>query len=297
MSSTALVIQCFIKADTLHDLCDSLLRCDGTETIDLIFWLDSPLGSRSEARFTPLHAEVCATLDRFVAMHSGRFRSVSRHQNLSNLGTCATCRAALDHAFSLHPFAIFAEDDIIFARDAFAWFGDIRRLGLLDEPRHWAIAGESVFFNARDEVLPEGWPAAMARLAAEEGLTGHYVTHNFIPSTCFATTAAHWRHFGATRGQPLGDVDLCTLCRDEDGWCIFPVVPRVKDLGMLHHNGYSVLIHTRDGVKERKNTYLMSDDLLPCGQPAATALTLYAGHSGRLYTLSTLLKSLPGGQR
>lgn len=295
MSPTALVIQCFLKADTLHDLCESLLRCDGTGMIDLVFWLDSPLGSRSEVRFTPLHAEVRATLDRFVLAHAGRFRSVSRHQNPSNLGTCATCRTALDHAFALHPFVVFAEDDVVFARDAFAWFDDIRRQGLLDDPRHWAIAGESVFFNARDKALPEEWPRAMRQLAADEGLAGFYVTHNFVPSTCFATTDAHWRRFGATRGQPLGDVDLCALCRDEDGWCVFPVVPRVKDIGMLHDNGYSVLIHTRDGVQERKNTYLMSDDLLPPGHPAPAGLTLYGGNAGRLFTLSTLIETPPGG--
>ena len=293
MSSTALVIQCFAKADTLGDLCDSLLRCDNIAGLDLIFWLDSPLASRSEARFTPLHAEVCATLDRFVAAHEARFRSVSRRQNPANLGTCATCRAALDHAFALHPFVVFAEDDVVFARDAFSWFDAIRRLGLLDDPRHWAIAGESVFFNARDKTLPEGWPAAMQHLAAGEGLAAHYVTHNFIPSTCFATTAAHWRRFGVTRGQPLGDVDLCTLCREEDGWCVFPVVPRVKDTGMLHENGYSVLIHTRDGVRERKNTYLMSDALLAPNQPGLAGLTPYAGNAGRLFTLSTLLETPP----
>ena len=295
MSSTALVVQCFLKADTLRGLCESLLRCDGIAAVDLIFWLDSPLGSRSEARFTPLHAEVCATLDRFVAEHAGRFRSVSRHQNPANLGPCATCRAALDHAFARHPFVVFAEDDVVLARDAFAWFGDIRRQGLLDDPRHWAIAGESVFFNARDKPVPDGWPDAMRRLAADEGLVAHHGPHNFIPSTCFATTDAHWRRFGAVRGQRHGDVDLCTLCRDEGGWCVFPVVPRVKDVGMLHDSGHSVLIHTRDGVQERKNTYLMSDDLLAPGQPAPAAPTLYAGSAGRLFTLSALLESPPAG--
>ena len=295
MSSTALVIQCFLKADTLRDLCHSLLRCDGIEALDLVFWLDSPLGSRSEARFAPLHAEVCATLDRFAAAHAARFRSVSRHQNPSNLGTCATCRAALDHAFALHPFVVFAEDDVIFARDAFAWFGAILRQGLLDDPRHWAIAGESVFFDARDKPLPEGWPAAMACLAGEEGLAGHYVIHNFIPSTCFATTAAHWHRFGATRGQHYGDEDLCARCRDEDGWCVLPVVPRVKDVGMLHDLGHSVLIHTRDGVQERKNTYLMSDDILPPDRAAPDALTPYGGNVGRLFTFSTLIETPPGG--
>lgn len=293
MSSTALVIQCFAKADTLGDLCDSLLRCDGIAGLDLIFWLDSPLASRREARFTPLHAEVCTTLDRFVAAHAARFRSVSRHHNPINLGTCATCRTALDHAFALHPFVVFAEDDVVFARDAFTWFDAIRRQGLLDDQRHWAIAGESVFFDARDKPVPEGWPEAMARLAVEEGLLARYVAHNFIPSTCFATTDAHWRRFGATRGQHYGDEDLCARCRDEDGWCVFPVVARAKDTGMLHEHGHSVLIHTRDGVGEHKDTYLMSDALLAPGQPGPADLTPYAGNDARLFALSTLLETPP----
>lgn len=294
MQPTALAIPCLLKADTLHSLCESLLRCDGIEALDLIFWLDSPLGSRSEARFTPLHAEVCAMLDGFVAKHEARFRSVSRHQSPTNLGPYATCRAAVNHAFTLHPFVVFAEDDIVFARDAFTWFDAIRAQGLLDDPRHWAIAGESVFFNARDKALPEGWPDEMRQLAATEGLVGHYVTHNFVPSTCFATTEAHWRRIGPVRGQDCGDVKLCTLCQEEDGWCVFPVVPRAKDVGMLHDSGHSVLIHTRDGVRERKNTYLMSDALLAPDQPGlAGRLTPYAGNAGRLFTLSTLLETPP----
>ena len=120
MQPTALATPCLLKADTLHELCESLLRCDGIEALDLIFWLDSPIGSRSETRFTPLHAEVCTMLDGFVAAHGSRFRSVSRHQNPVNLGPYATCRVALDHAFALHPFVVFAEDDVVFARDAFS---------------------------------------------------------------------------------------------------------------------------------------------------------------------------------
>ena len=290
MNATALIIQCFIKADTLRDTCQSLLQCDLIEDLDLIFWSDSPSNSRNEGRYTHLAAEVASFLDEFCQLWGSRFKSVSRHVNETNYGTCKTCELALNFAFASWPFVIFVEDDVIFARDAIAWFDEMRRQEVLNEDQNWAIAGESIFFNAREQTIPDEWPAAMRKLAIEERLNVAYVTNKFIPSTCFATTREKWAEFGQTRGQPLGDGDVCKRCQEEERYAIFPVVPRVKDVGMLHDNGYSVSIHSKSGVSEVKNTYLMSDELIGPDQPGLHEMKLFKGSAGRIYTLSTLLR-------
>jgi hypothetical protein len=290
MTSTALVIQCFVKADTLKDTCESLLSCNLIGNLDLIFWSDSAIGSRDEGRYLPLAAEVAKYLDGFCQQWGSRFKSVTRRVNTVNHGTCKTCELALDYAFSLHPFVIFVEDDVIFATDAIAWFEEMRRRSVLSDERNWAIAGESIFFNARDEPIPDGWPAAMRQLAIDERLNSAYIANKFVPSTCFATTREKWHEFGHTRGQPLGDGDVCERCQKEDRYTIFPVVARVKDVGMLHDNGYSVSIHSKSGVSEVKNTYLMSDDLVGPNQPGMQEMRLFDGSAGRIFTLSTLLR-------
>ena len=289
MRDTALVIQCFVKPDTLDGLCQSLLGCAGTEDVDLIFWSDSPVGSQSENRFERLNEEVRAVVAAFTAAHADRFASVSFHCNDTNLGTCKTCQSALDHAFSDHAFAIFAEDDAIFAKDALCWFQGVRGLGLLDEPENWAIAGEAIFFNAREQSLPAGHADAMLAMAHELRLQDFYIPHQFIPSTCFATTRQRWAEFGATRGQPLGDEDVCARCQAEGRYGLFPMVPRVKDVGMLHDNGYSVMIHTKEGVREIKNTYVMSGDLAGSGQVKPRGFSQFTGDAGRIFAETTLL--------
>ncbi len=294
MLPTALVVQCFVKVDTLRGACESLLRCEGIKDLNLIFWSDSPVSSRDEAKFGVLQAGVDAYVRGFIKSEGQRFRSIEYRTNPTNLGAYKTCEIALDHAFKQCAFAILVEDDVIFSRDALLWFDAIRRQRLLDDERYWAIAGESVFFDAREKPVSREWVAAMCKLAVDEELSQYYTAHNFIPSTCFATTAEKWQQFGQTRGEPIGDVTVCKRCADEGRYGIFPVVPRVKDVGMLHEHGYSVLIHSREGVTSIKNTYVMSGDLIAIGGDAPNAFQPYEGHAGRLFSASTLLHPIEG---
>ncbi len=283
--SSAIVVQCFIKPDTLAGLCASLAACDGTRSFHLIFWTDLPGPGRHAERHHTLHQSVRAVVADFMRDHHDRFASITLLGNSENKGTCATCRAALDHAFTLHDFVIFSEDDTIFTRDARSWFAALHDGGLLDQPDILALAGESIYFDARRETLPEGYAAKARQVAAARGLAADYVKLNFIPSTCFATTRAKWAAFGAVRGQPRGDEDVCTLCREQNLHCIFPVVARVKDIGMLHADGYSVRVLGPDGVREIKNTYLTADDVPPRAGPPVP----YAGSMGRLFEESVKL--------
>jgi hypothetical protein len=273
----------------MQGLCESLMRCENTRMLDVIFWCDSPINSRKEAQYTPLQKEVFDFVTAFIELHSNHFCSVELKTNEVNLGTCKTCQVAMDYAFKNHDFGIFVEDDVIFSSDAIRWFLTVQKQGLLKEQRYWAIAGESIFFNAQHCLLPEGWQEEMLKLAIRDDLSKYYITHNFLPSTCFATTAKKWEEFGDTRGQSLGDVDVCSRCASEGRYGIFPVVPRVKDIGMLHENGFSVLIHTASGVSEIKNTYLMAEDLYgDTTNPPERLVELQAG-VGELFTQTTKL--------
>lgn len=288
----ALVVQCFAKCDTLLGLCKSLMLCHGHEQIDLIFWSDSPVEGRQQEKYIPLCADVQIYLDNFIEKESGHFKSITRRQNDVNLGPYKTCEIALDFAFSRHYFVIFAEDDVIFARDALDWFDVIRKHQVFAAEENWAITGEAIFFDARDKHISPERVAATSGKVLKQKLNIFYVIHNFLPSTCFATTREKWVKFGQTRGQSIGDVEVCRRCQEEGRYCIFPVVPRVKDIGMLHDNGYSVMIHSKEGVSEAKNTYILSDVLLEYEQRGPQELVLYTGELGPLFSETTLLDGI-----
>jgi tetratricopeptide (TPR) repeat protein len=288
MTDAAIVIQTFTKIDTLGALCKSLLTCDRRDQFDLIFWRDSAIGSRKQAEYEQKAAEVEKQLNAFCRTYADQFHSVSMRGNFVNRGTCKTCQIALDSAFEDHDFVIFSEDDTIFAPDALDWFSAIRRSPAFADDSVWAIAGESIFFDAQTKV-PDARLLRAAKLhAVTNRLWEQYTSFSFVPSTCFASTRSKWLQFSATRGQPNGDVDLCERCKAEGKRCIFPVVARVKDVGMLHPDGYSVMIHTAANVSGVKNCYLMTGDIRP-DPSAVPELRAFNGDAGQLFSRSTLL--------
>jgi len=246
------------------------------------------VGGRRESELAPRREAVKSFIDEF-SCEIGRstFASVQVKENSKNLGTCKTCEVAMTYAFESHEFAIFTEDDGIFARDALIWFEKMRDSCLSREPKYWAIAGESIYFNAREKIVDTPLVEAAQRRAHELALFSKFVAHKFVPSTCFATTRDKWREFGQTRGQAMGDEDVCKRCLAEEKFCLFPVVPRVRDIGMLHDLGYSVMIHTKSGVRELKNTYLTSDMLDRCIDQAGFT-PLPPDQAGLLYSQSSV---------
>jgi len=277
--SSAILVQCFAKPDTLNDLCNSLIQCEGAQEFHLVFWSDA-LGAGAQAeRHSARNRQVELAIATFTRDHAHCFASVAFHRNEVNQGTCATCRIALDATFIEHDYVIFTEDDTIFARDALWWFAALAKEDLLTRPEILALAGESIFFDSRARALPPGHAVKAKAAAIARNLAAEYLPLNFVPSTCFATTREKWRSFGALRGQPQGDEDVCKLCKDEGLFAVFPIVARVKDVGMLHADGYSVGILGKDHVPEIKNTYLMSDDLPPSTQKIGP----FTGNVGRLF--------------
>jgi hypothetical protein len=286
----AVVIQAFVKLDTLEACCNSLLECAGHDRIDLIFWIDNAWGSRKPERFAASSRKVRDYINNFAFDNAVAFKSIQVRANDRNLGTCKTCEVALNYAFLQHQFVVFAEDDVIFSKDALIWFSNIRKLGLLSDDSVWAAAGESIFFNARrGQITPELLAGAEAEVL-KNNLHWQYTYHSFIPSTCFATTREKWAEFGVSRGQPLGDVDVCKRCHDEHKRAVFPIVPRVRDIGMLHEDGFSVMIKGVENVPEVKHTYLTSDLLSGESTPSTASLIPFSGDAGLLYRKSTLLE-------
>jgi hypothetical protein len=296
MESLTVIVQTFIKTDTLKELFASLLNCFLIEHVRLILWCDNPKGSRKEAEHSLLQPKVMRLLREFSACSGKAFRSVEIHENSQNFGTCKTCEIAFDYAFIDSDFVIFVEDDVIFARDALAWFLGIRDSGILRKELYWAVAGESIFFDARNNKVQSALINEAIEIATTQDLVDQYTFHKFVPSTCFATTREKWQEFGKTRGQPTGDVDVCRRCEIEDKFCIFPIIPRVKDTGMLHDLGYSVMLHSKQGVVEHnKQTYLLSDMISRTMDLSSVMFREFKGDSGKLYRQSTLLEGFGTG--
>jgi len=285
----AVAVQCFVKTDTLQGLLDSLLHCEGHSEIHLFIRQDNAHGSRREPEFIPAAQKVQSFIIDFMGRHGRRFRTLDYRPNERNLGPYATCKVVLDDVFKKHDFAIFLEDDVVLSSDALLWFREVQQLGLLAE-NNWAIAGQSIFFDAKGKVVDQEFIAAASRMAQEQNLVRKFTVHQFVPSSCFATTSRWWAEFGALRGEPRGDVLLCERTKGEARGCVFPIVPRAKDVGMLHDYGFSVTIHTKEGVHAITNPYLLAEDLLSEQSPGALTLELFDGDAGLLYRQTTLLE-------
>jgi hypothetical protein len=299
MSDYAIVVQNYNKPDTLRDVCESLLACENRHLFDLIFWSDSAVGGHKETEHGPKVAQSRAYLESFSATHGDQFHSVAIYQNSINLGCYKTCRVAMDKAFEEHDFVVLSEDDCIFSPDALNWFLEMSRSSAFHDDAVWAIAGESIFFDSQKVTLDGQFVADAKNYAKVNRLWEQFITFGFIPSSCFATNRHKWAEFAITRGETNGDVTLCQRCRVEGKKCLFPVVARVKDVGMLHPDGYSVLIHSMENVKEVKNCYLMSGDILP-DLEGRSSLRQFDGHEGQLFWRSTQLNGFgdqegPGG--
>jgi GT2 family glycosyltransferase len=120
MASVSLVIQPFVKVDTLEHQLASLLRCTDKEGVNLVLFSDNPAGTSSE--YVRKNENVMRRLAEFRASHHSKFNDVIIHRIEENRGPYKTCELAIDFALGLTDFAIFSEDDTVFARDALVWF-------------------------------------------------------------------------------------------------------------------------------------------------------------------------------
>lgn len=283
MNPMGLAIQAFVKEDTLRVLLDSLLRCEGLEAIDVVFFTDGVVNSRHPDEYAMKLFSVEQRIQEFIDNQSHNFRSVRMSGSSLNLGPCRTCQVLMDQCFRINDFCVLLEDDLVLSADTFLWFDWARNSEVFKRPDIWAVAGESIYFDSRGNHIPREVKVGIRNYAIHNELSRFFTEENFIPSSCFGTSAEKWRQFSMTRGDVRGDVEVCRRCRDENKICIFPVVPRVKDDGMLHDDGFSVLLHSKEGVSEIKSTYLLAEEL---GE-APTIFVPYGGNRNELYQLTT----------
>lgn len=282
---SAIVVQCYNKADTLALTLNALLKCQDREKFNLIIWQDSEIGNHKQAQHAPQREAATAVVRAMLPMLEKAFASVEYHVNPANLGCYETCRQCIDYAFETNDFVIFTEDDGIFTEDALVWFEGAREFPEYKDEKCRAITGESIFFNAGSKPLSRVFRHAIAASANKTEIGLNYVTFNFVTSTVFALDKEKWALIREVRGEINGDVTLCKICDEHKYTCVFPVVARVMDIGMRHAQGYSVGIHSAANVDE-KNTYLSTDDLVT----VYGTYSPYAGSRGRLYDLTANLK-------
>jgi hypothetical protein len=300
LSRTTVVVQPFVKVEMLEGLLRSLLACTGRERVKLLLFSDNPSGLTEEthpgasprvSEYSEKNERVMALLAEFRAAHRADFRDVVVERSASHLGPYGTCRAAVDLAFESSDFVVFTEDDAVFARDALDWYARALASGLLESPENWAITAESIYFDARDK-QPTPEHVAGARAAARRrGYVHQWARYRHLPATCFGVTRDRWEIIGPIRGGPRGDVELCRVMGEKERFAIFPIVPRVKNVGMLHPDGYAVTVQGVAGVApdELFNTYVLSDEVLDEIDPDAP-LVPFAGKPGKLLRESTLVR-------
>lgn len=249
----AIAIQCFSKPDTLADLLQSVLAQDASDWSVLI-WQDGLPGSRHEDRYRADVALVSSVIDDHLPRLRQKFGDVRVVNSAANLGTAPTCKRLIDLAFESNDYVVFFEDDCILSPPALAWFDGVR--GLLNQ-QAWFAAGESPYFNSGADDVPSHMTDLLNTLANAPEVASTYIYEKFVPSTCFATIAEHWRQCSNFRGLPRGDHNISAFMESRGGRTIFPAVPYVRDVGMHHKNGYSVMVLGEDGVKETKNQYVV----------------------------------------
>lgn len=254
---TTLVVQCFNKPDTLGELLNSLAECENAKECHLLIYQDG-ITDAQKAKYFGKHEQVRDVVAAKRRLVEESFRSAEYVFSDINRGTCAACMDAIDYAFQNSENVIFTEDDTVFARDTLNWFG-FALSRIKHDNRIVAASGESIFFDAREKQSQPENISVYKNLVGKNSLQAAFTFFPFVPSTCFAVNRESWALIGKTRGQPRGDEDVCALIKEQNLLCIFPIVARVSDLGMLHPNGFSVSIHGAQNVKERKNVFLTSD--------------------------------------
>jgi hypothetical protein len=245
---TSLVVQPFIKPDTLDVLLRSLLRCSRKESVRLVFFSDNPSGlaqathprsAGKEHEFLEKNRRVMELVHEFREAHRSDFGDVVVHMSDRHLGPCGTCRAAIDFAFEFHDLVILTEDDALFSEDAIEWYERMHESGIMEVPENWAVTGESIYFDAKTRRPPPEYIEKARAACIRRGYFHQHTRFRHLPATSFAVVKPKWDLFRELRGQDRGDEIVCKVLKERKNFVVFPIVARVTNVGMLHTDGYS----------------------------------------------------------
>jgi len=306
MRGTALVVQPFIKPDTLEVLLRSLLRCVRKESVRLVCFSDNPSGLTSathpksegrEAEFAEKNRRVMALLGEFRDAHRNEFRDIVVRSADRHLGPCGTCRAAIDFAFESDDLVILTEDDAVFSNDAVEWYERMFEMGVMDVPENWAVTAESIYFDAKSKRPPAEYVERARAACLRRGYFHQHTRFRHLPATSFAVVKPKWDLFRELRGQDRGDELVCQVLHQQKKFVVFPIVARVANVGMLHADGYSVdmLGASAVAVKGNFETYLTSEDLI-ANVDRSAPFVRFTGDWSKLHDESVKLKGFDESQ-
>lgn len=254
-------IQVFNKPDTLIRLFDSLLDCENKEHFHVLILQDSHLNSRKEHEYADKVKAVSTVVAEYSAKLANAFESLEFMVNPTNMGTAPTCRKLLSYAADKYEGFLFLEDDCVLTKDSLAWTFNVLENLISDVGPHFGTC-ESIFFDYSRGNPPDDTDLAILESCAEQ-LSNKYCHLGFVPSTCFITSSSMWGRYKSLRSFPKGPESLNKFFETVNGRTIFPLLPRVSDIGMEHEDGYSTANLGKGNVKEIKHTYLTSNDT-PC---------------------------------
>lgn len=258
MSNVAICIQAFVKTKELENLIYSLENSYHTKSLDVFVFVDScknmPYKNR-EDWIDKNNSVLRILLDK---KKSNTFNKFSFFQNEENLGTAPTCYRAISKCFDLgYDYVIFTEDDTLFTKDAYDFF--LKQIIRFQNKNCWAIHGESPFFDSKGKKVSTDLIDQISKVVENENLTHAISSMNWVNSTNFMISKEKWNSYGTFRGKKMGAIEFGEECKKNDGFSVYPIIPRVVDIGMVAADGYSSYFHG-ENVQEIKSTYLTSND-------------------------------------
>ena len=257
-----IVIAVFVKEDLIQKQIDNLLSLEKLDEYNIIFCQDNIMNSpKYDSKKYRVKME---NVKNIIENNLHKFQNAVFHRANTNLHPYGICKYALDSAFANNEFCIFMEDDVFLARNALSWFNYVYTNTLLSWDTYKFATGESIYYDTHTmEITPTQEQIQTIRQKIKENMyhTYYYEINNFLTSSIFATTKEIWNtEISDIRGSMNGECALNDYIQKNNWKSIFPVVPFAKDIGMLHDDGWSVMWHTKTGVSEIKNVYLMADE-------------------------------------
>jgi len=259
----SIVIAVFVKDDLIQKQIDNILEVTNINEYNVIFYQDTPEGSPNKKYHTQYYKDKFENVKNIIEKNICKFNNATFKRTNTNLQPYGVCKISLDFAFENNDFCIFMEDDVFLSKNALSWFNYIYDNNLLAWEKYKFVTGESIYYDTQSmELFPSEDKLIEIKNNIEENKYQkyYYEINNFLSSSIFATTKAIWNtEIRNLRGSINGEGVLNDAIQKNNWKSIYPVVPFAKDIGMLHDDGWSVAWHTKKGVREIKNVYLLAD--------------------------------------
>lgn len=263
MLDRAIVIACWIKPDLIVKQLESIVNLTGIDNYNVIIYQDTVTGS-SEWDTTD-HKNLSNKLLNIIQDYKHHIPNVEHIVADRNLGPYHIVRESMSYAFSKHKYVIYAEDDVIFAKNALNWFNYFYDNDFISLSKYYFCVGESLFCDTRNininlDTIDRN---NLIDYINEYKLYKYFhIVEDFLPSSNFATTREVWSSpVGEVRGTVVGDELLNFFIKRYHPMVrsIFPLIPFSKDIGMLHDKGWSVHHVGKKNIKEVKNVSILAD--------------------------------------